>query len=329
MKTIEDLQKSREARETIVQEFGEVPQSIMKHDRNARAIDLMVTERAYKDRTGDFQAQHGKLAKAFGSSHSGTNNMNCRAGEDAALSRFPQNVGRSLLLLYTQKGDTVCDPFAGHNSRMEMCWRANRNYIGNDISKEFMEANRKIAGMLAEEASADMFGACHYTAWIKLNEGDSRHLKVENEAGDFTITSPPYWDIEYYGDEPEQLGKGKTYEEFLTGLGDVAKENFRVLKSGAFCVWCVNDFRKNGKFYSYHEDTADLLRAAGFEQHDIAITDLGQPIRAAFAQQVIESKILPKRHEYCLIYQKAKSPNEKTEPRGGEEPHGLLTQGSK
>jgi len=168
-----------------------------------------------------------------------------------------------------------------------------------------MTANREISAMLSEEASSDMFGANHYTAWIQLHEGDSRAMpQIENNTGDFTITSPPYWDIEDYGNEPEQLGKGKTYQQFISGLGQVAVENFRVLKGGSFCVWCVNDFRKGGKFYSYHEDTAACLRSAGFVQHDIAITDLGSPIRAAFAQQVIEEKILPKRHEYCLVFRK-------------------------
>ena len=47
------------------------------------------------------------------------------------------------------------------------------------------------------------------------------------------------------------------------------------MKPGAFCVWCVNDFRKDGKFYSYHENVAHILRTAGFTQHDIAIIDLG------------------------------------------------------
>ena len=76
------------------------------------------------------------------------------------------------------------------------------------------------------------------------------------------------------------------------------------MKRGAFCVWCINDFRKDGKFYSYHEHTAQLLREAGFKQWDIAITDLGRSMRAAFASQIISQKILPKRHEYALIFVK-------------------------
>lgn len=304
MKTIEDLRKSRDSREAILAEFGEVPESILKYDRSVKAIDLMAEERSYASKAND-GGHVGKLATVFDVS-----GQSCR-GAEGALSRFPQNVGRKLLLLYSKRGDTVVDPFAGHNSRMELCWRNGRNYIGHDICEKFMEANHKIAAMLAEEATADMFGGTEYTAWIKLHKCDSRAMPTESGIGDFTITSPPYWDLEQYGDEPDQLGIGKTYDTFLLGLAAVARENFRCLKAGAFCVWCVNDFRKGGRFYSYHEDTCAVLRAAGFVQHDIAITDLGPSMRAAFASQVIETKIIPKRHEYCLVFRKPEAPNSK------------------
>lgn len=314
MKTVEDLAKSREQRAAVIEKFGSIPQSIMTHDKSDRAIDLMAEKRSYASRAND-GGHKGKLAsvfdvsgqscrgsKAWSVSHHGDNQKNVRAGEGAALSRFPQNIGRSLLLLYTERGQTVADPFAGHNSRMELCWRSGRNYRGNDLSETFMDANRIIRDILLNEGKTDLFPG-DFTASIELSQGDSRKLPWPDESADFTITSPPYHDIEWYGNEPEQLGRG-TYEEFLGGLQLVVNENYRVLRPQSFCVWCINDFRKNGKFYSYHEDTAQLLRNAGFIQWDIAITDLGEPIRAAFAQQIVETKILPKRHEYCLIFRK-------------------------
>jgi len=121
-------------------------------------------------------------------------------------------------------------------------------------------------------------------------------------SGDFTLTSPPYYDLEDYGDEPEQLGKQRTYQEFLGGLFEVARENYRVLKDGAFAVWFVNDFRRNKTFHAYHVDTIQLMERAGFVLWDIMVVDIGYPIRAAFAAQVIESQILPKRHEYGLVF---------------------------
>lgn len=302
-KDLKSFQESRESHQNLLSLFGgSLPDSIMLHDKSDRALDLMASERKYVDRART--ADRRVAAECFQAHQA------MRRGKGGTLSRFPQNIGRKLVLFYTEQGDTIYDPFAGHNSRMQLCFETGRNYYGCDLSKEFMEVNRRIAEILQKKAKHSVLG---FTNWIKLHEGDSRNLPMKSNSGDFTITSPPYWDIEHYGDEKEQLGNGKSYKEFLQGLGDVAKENLRVLKPGAFCIWCVNDFRKDGKFYSYHEHTARLLRKAGFSQWDIAITDLGSSIRACFPNQTFASKILPKRHEYCLIFRKPQaSANSKT-----------------
>lgn len=297
-KTREDLKRSRDNRKAALAQFaGTPPDSIMLHAKHTRATDLMIAEdRAYRD--GSKWVENGRdawQAKAFGASGK------MQRGKGGTLSRFSQNVGRTLLLFYTKKGDTVFDPFAGHNSRMEFCYRAERNYIGCDISAEFMEMNRKVADKLRAKNNGSLF-AHHST--ITLYETDSRRVPIKDEKADFTITSPPYWDIEYYGDEEGQLGLGKSYDEFLDGLYEVMEENYRVLRPGSFCVWCINDFRKGGKFYSYHEHTARGLRQAGFVQHDIAIIDFGGSIRQNFMNQTLEQKILPKRHEYALVFRK-------------------------
>src|SRR5215471_9655020 len=297
-KTLEDLAKSKEARQQIAEQLGgDIPTSILRHNSTDKAMDLLVEQHGRSYTNTGFAADNPDHPHAHLFKNSG---MDVRCG---ALSRFPQNVGRILLRLYTRRGQTVVDPFAGHNSRMELCWRDGRNYIGCDISHEFMQANFRLRDMLLAENAGDMFSA-ERCATITLHECDSRAMPVANNAGDFTITSPPYWDIEYYGDEAGQLGKDNSYDEFLRRLGKVACENFRCLRSGSFCVWCVNDFRKDGKFYSYHMHTAQLLRDAGFKQHDIAIIDLGNSMRAAFATQIVSTKILPKRHEYALVFVK-------------------------
>ena len=90
----------------------------------------------------------------------------------------------------------------------------------------------------------------------------------------------------------------------MSKMANVAKENYRTLKSGAFAAWYVNDFRRDGKFYSYHIDTKDILEAAGFVMWDIMIVDLGRAFRESFISQIVEQKILPKRHEYGVIARK-------------------------
>jgi DNA modification methylase len=307
-KTLDDADHSRDKRKEILQLFGgELPESILRYNTADRSRDLLVEEqgRAYtdtgysknsKDESKSVAEERAKRDKNF--------DLFMLSGAGArwgGLSRFPQNVGRILLKLYTKRGMTVVDPFAGHNSRMELCWRLGRNYIGCDLSKKFMKANFELRDLLFAENKEQMLDINKAT--IELHECDSQHMPVKNNAGDFTITSPPYWCLEDYGDEMQQLGKND-YPTFLQKLGQVMRENFRCLRSGSFAVWCVNDFRYDGKFYNYHGDTIRLMRDAGFKQWDIAITDLGTSMRASFATQVLSQKILPKRHEYALIFVK-------------------------
>jgi DNA modification methylase len=296
MKTREDLTASRALREQIRARLGgTLPESILYHDRSVRAIDFWAAGSYEAASHGTYKGDDARLRDIFSIS-----GKNCRNG---ALSRFSQNVGRQLLLFYSTEFDIVIDPFAGHNSRMELTWRSNRHYFGSDVSEAFMEANYAIRDLLLHERDTDMFSE-DFAAEIILRSCDARLLPWDDRFGDFTITSPPYYDLEYYGDEPAQLGKAQTYGDFLRELQLCTQENFRVLKPGAFAVWCVNDFRRSGTFHSFHIDTIYAMTAAGFVHHDTAIIDLGPPIAAAFAERTDTKKWLPKRHEYALIFRK-------------------------
>jgi DNA modification methylase len=140
---------------------------------------------------------------------------------------------------------------------------------------------------------------------IKLIEKSSDNVpEIDNESCDFTITSPPYWNIEYYGDEPEQLGNAKTYISFLKLMYSHIEENYRILKVGSFCCYCINDFRSEGIYYAYHADLIRLFLRAGFVLHTIYIIDLGRPLHATFVRQIEQYMLFPKRHEYCLVFRK-------------------------
>jgi hypothetical protein len=290
-KTVDSLAYSRQRRLAIMREYeGELPMSLMKAARVSREDD--------PDASGTYAASSNvdkddlPLASVFDVS-----GQSVRSG---ALSMFPQNIGRVVTLFYSKEGDRIIDPFAGHNSRMTLCVNAGRHYQGYDISEKFMAFNQTQAELLRHQRpSLD----------IQLHLQDSRRLKYTASASaDFTLTSPPYYDLEDYGDEPEQLGKQRTYEDFLNGLSEVASENYRVLKDGAFAVWFVNDFRRKGLFHAYHLDTVHLMQSAGFVLWDVMVVDLGYPIRAAFAAQIIDSQILPKRHEYGLVFRVDRNP---------------------
>ena len=331
-KTAKSLDLSRKVRADFLYKMGikEMPHSILYHERSVVATDLLVEEEG-RSYTGNMHDElkplkSKTLKNAFSSAGKSVrrgrsynsfslgdmsedrrqrdlfavSGMSCRSG---GLSRFSQNVGKLIVQFYCPEGGIVYDPFAGHNSRMELVSKTGRSYVGVDVSHEFMEANRELQKTLIGN---DGKRFCLYgpTAPINLIEGSSAKVDLPNDYADFTITSPPYWDLEYYGEEPEQLGRAKTYESFLEFLLKHIEENYRILKPGAFCAWFVNDFTKNGIFYPYHVDLCTYFKKAGFEIHNVYIVDLGQPIAAAFVRTMVSSKRFPKRHEYCIMARK-------------------------
>lgn len=312
-KGISALLESRNKKESLIALFGgkeNIPSSIMRAKKKRVDVinDALVAARRYGS-TG-YAHKDPQLQRAFETSMRGArgrkyNNVERADGvfdvsgqgvSSGALSTFPQNIGRAVLVLYSEPGQKVVDPFAGHNSRMELCVANGRHYEGYDISKEFMAFNQKRAAELRRFFPS---------AKIDLYLGDSRFCnKSKSNSADFTLTSPPYYDVEWYGDEPEQMGKSKTYDDFLGAIGKTLKENFRVLKPGSFAVWFINDFRRKGVFHLYHMDIARLGQEAGFTVHDIMVVDFGPGIRDAFYNQTFKSKILPKRHEFGVVFKK-------------------------
>lgn len=293
-KDYDSLQVSRNIRQYLIGKWGRVPTSIWDVDWSLKYLEF---SKSY----GEQQAVNARsVGKTFQLSGVGA-----RHGQ---LSRFPQDILRFMVKFLTpEKIDepgyfknylpTVIDPFAGHNSRGEGCWRCNRNYIGWDISERHNVMNQKALNILTEENNNSMFKR---EAILQFVSGDSRNINYQNQF-DFSITSPPFYDIEFYGDEPGQLGKAPTYDEFIHQITQIFKNVFIALKDNTFCVAETNDFRRNSEFHVYHSDVIQLLKSVGFKMHDIVICNYGSGFLEVFLSDVESQKIVSKNHSYFLV----------------------------
>lgn len=138
----------------------------------------------------------------------------------------------------------------------------------------------------------------------KKYTGKVYNCKIERD-NSFTLSNCSSHNcLEYYDDHPQQLGYKKTYEEFLSGLSRILSESYRVLKPERHCIFNVNDFRKDGKFYMYHAHTANIMQKVGFKLADIIVIVWQSAIGAAFADQVWSRKVTAKKHEYLIVAKK-------------------------
>jgi len=297
-KTVEALKESEYIRQQVLAKYGEVPTSIWHVDfsKNKLVHDIETTQHKVAEEKHKKWMEKGlydpKLYDRF--------KMSCQKvrGKDAGLSLFPYWLAERIIKFYSEPYEVILDPCAGHATRLTASFYLNRNYIGYDVSKRFMEHNRKVLKELWRKTLIPPQIA------IVLKEKSSEFIEEPTDSIDMIFTSPPYWDTEYYGDEPEQLGWNKTYEQFLDGLKRVFMQCFRVLKPGRFAIFNINDFRKEGKYYIYHADVIRLAKEIGFLIHDVIIVDWGTSIFACFASQIEERKITAKVHEYLVVLRK-------------------------
>jgi modification methylase len=106
----------------------------------------------------------------------------------------------------------------------------------------------------------------------KLINGDSRDLSFLDDASvHLVVTSPPYWNLKRYNENPDQLGHIQDYEAFLFELEKVWRHAYRVLVPGGRLVCVVGDVcvarRDFGRHlvFPLHADICVICRRIGFD----------------------------------------------------------------
>ncbi len=106
----------------------------------------------------------------------------------------------------------------------------------------------------------------------RLINGDARDLSFLNdESVHLVVTSPPYWNLKRYNENPEQMGHIQDYETFLHELEKVWKHVLRILVPGGRLVCVVGDVcvaRRNfGRHlvFPLHADICVICRRLGFD----------------------------------------------------------------
>lgn len=106
----------------------------------------------------------------------------------------------------------------------------------------------------------------------RLVNGDARDLSfLPDESVHLVITSPPYWNLKRYNENPNQLGHVDDYEAFLDEIKQVWEHVYRILVPGGRLVCVVGDVCVSRKRYGrhlvfpLHADICVLCRKIGFD----------------------------------------------------------------
>lgn len=152
---------------------------------------------------------------------------------------------------------------------------------------------------------------------IDLRQGDCLTLlkDIPDNTVDLTVTSPPYDNLREYNDNIGQW----CFEKFQC----IAKELYRVTKSGGVVVWIVNDATIEGSETGSSFKQALYFKECGFNLHDTMIWQKVSPFQH-------KNRYIPC-FEYMFIFSKGakKSANlirDRKNKYGGTQVHGTERQ---
>ena len=172
------------------------------------------------------------------------------------------------------------------------------------------------------------------TTLHRLINGDARDLSfLEDESVHLVVTSPPYWNLKRYNENPDQLGHFQDYEAFLAELEKVWQHVLRVLVPGGRLVCVVGDVcvarRSFGRHlvFPLHADICVICRRLGFDNlnpivwHKIANASYEVPNGSKFLGKPYEPNAIIKNDmEFILMQRK---------PGGYRKPTGAQREASK
>ncbi|MBO4572221.1 MAG: methyltransferase domain-containing protein [Clostridia bacterium] len=203
-------------------------------------------------------------------------------------------IPRNVILRYSVENDTVLDQFVGGGTTAVEAKLTNRNFIGIDINPTAIELSKK---------KCDFEFDCNCTCDIRL--GNAVKLDLPDDSIDLICTHPPYADIIKYSEDIDGDLSHLPIKPFLTEMGKVAEECFRVLKKGKFCAILMGDTRKKGMVQSLGFDTMRLFELAGFKTKEIIIKEQHNCKATGFwKKNSIKHNFLLLAHEYLFVFKK-------------------------
>lgn len=195
----------------------------------------------------------------------------------------------------------ILDPFAGGSVRGIVASILGFKYMGNDLSKEQITANRANA----EEV---LTGKSDHPDWTN---GDSLNINTITKGyeADMIFSCPPYSDLEVYSDLKEDISN-MGYSDFIDIYREIIKKSCELLKDDRFAVFVVGDIRsKKGNYRNFVSDTTRAFIDCGLVLYNemILVNSIGNlQMRVG---RYMKSRKVGKQHQNVLVFYKGNIKN--------------------
>lgn len=179
--------------------------------------------------------------------------------------KFPEGVVQEFIRFFTKRSEWVFDPFMGVASTLVAARLEERNGVGIELVPKYFELSQKRLQQglnFSDTRQVPLLGDA-----MKLKELLGAFWDANPDVPrqiDFTITSPPYWDMlsksrggvesahkkrakqgldTIYSDDPANLGNVSDYEEFIEKLGRIFDDISDVTRPGRYLVIIIQNMR--------------------------------------------------------------------------------------
>jgi DNA modification methylase len=198
---------------------------------------------------------------------------------------FPISLAKKIIELFSHEGELVLDPFVGSGTTLLAAKDINRNAVGFDLKKEYIDICEK------RLAQASLLGQAKQ---IPIQD-DARYIAeyLEPEIVSLIWTSPPYANllnrvrknksrrvrnndqlgkIEQYSQDPRDLGT-MALDVYTNTMGDIYESLLPLLRPKGHCVINVPDMWWENERITIHIALVEELRKRGYELRNIIIWD--------------------------------------------------------
>lgn len=223
------------------------------------------------------------------------------AGQKTGISIFDPVLCELAYKWFNTPNGKILDCFAGGSVRGIVAAKLGYEYLGNDLRKEQIEANRVNAKKVLQDAEV-------YPIWTC---GDSLHIDTfaKGYDADLLFSCPPYADLEVYSDAREDISN-MPYKDFIDVYREIIRKSCDLLKNDRFAVFVVGDVRdKNGFYQNFVSDTIRSFIDSGLMLYNemILVNNIGA--KAIGANGYMKTRKIGKVHQNVLVFYKGNPKN--------------------
>lgn len=222
---------------------------------------------------------------------------------------FVPQIATQTYLRYTKEHDIVLDLFLGSGTSAVEAVRLKRRLVGVELKPDLVQ-------MVREKIPAELLDQR-----IHLLQGDSTQAGMAARVRDalagmgaehaqLLMLHPPYYDIIRFSEEPADLSKAPSLDDFLDLFEAVARHGCDLLEPGRFAVLVIGDKYAKGELIPLGFYCLGRMQRAGFRVKGIVVKNITGNERGKgrdsnlWRYRALAGGYYVFKHEYVIVFQK-------------------------